>query len=148
VASCTALSAGISPSRVLVHGNNKLRQELEMAVEADVHRLVLDCVEEIGRLQEVAATRDVVVDTLLRVTPGVTADTHYHMQTGKIDSKFGFSIKGGAALEAARLALAAPHLRLRGIHCHIGSQILDLEPFAEAVHHMVRFAGELRDEWA
>jgi diaminopimelate decarboxylase len=142
----TALTAEIPPDRILVHGNYKVREELEMAVEAGVHRVVVDCVEEIGRLQQVAAARGVVVDTLLRATPGVTADTHYHIQTGKIDTKFGFSIRGGAALEGARLALAAPNLRLRGIHCHIGSQIVDLEPFVEAAHHMVGFAASLRDE--
>jgi diaminopimelate decarboxylase len=142
----TALAADVPPDRVLVHGNYKLRQELEMAVKAGVHRVVVDCVEEIGRLQQMAADRGVVVDTLLRVTPGVTADTHFHIQTGKIDTKFGLSIKGGAALAGARLILAAPNLRLRGIHCHIGSQILDLEPFVEAAHHMVGFAAALRDE--
>ncbi len=86
------------------------------------------------------------MDVLLRVTPGVNADTHYHIQTGKMDTKFGFSLLGGAALEAARHAVAAPNLRVRGLSCHIGSQIFDLDPFREAARLMVDAAADLRAE--
>jgi diaminopimelate decarboxylase len=141
----TALTAGFPPSRIITHGNNKSRREMEMAVEHGIHRLVVDCVEEIGRLEQVAAERDAVLNVLLRVTPGVAADTHHHIQTGKIDTKFGLSITGGAALEGARRIFAAPHLRLRGLHCHIGSQILSVEPFARACEVMMQIAAAVTD---
>jgi diaminopimelate decarboxylase len=85
------------------------------------------------------------LNVLIRVAPGVTADTHTHIQTGKVDTKFGFSLAGGAAIEAAAKVLKAPNLRLRGTNCHIGSQILDLDPFREAAAMMVDFAAQVRD---
>jgi diaminopimelate decarboxylase len=106
---------------------------------------VLDSLEEIAALQEAAASRGVVVEALLRVSPGVTADTHYHIQTGKTDTKFGFSIVDGAARAAVARATAARNLRLRGFHCHIGSQILELEPFAQAARLMVDFAADMKE---
>ncbi len=142
----TALEAGISPESMVMHGNNKSRREMEMAVSHGVGRVGIDCVEEIDALQAVAESFDRVVDVLLRVAPGVTADTHTHIQTGKVDTKFGLPLVDGAAVEAVRRALNAPNLRLRGINCHIGSQILDTAPFVEAAEMMVGFAARLRDE--
>jgi diaminopimelate decarboxylase len=141
----TGLRAGVAPERILLHGNNKSRAELEMAVEAGVGRVVLDNLAEVGLLQEVAAARGAEVQVLIRVTPGVQADTHTHIQTGKVDTKFGLAITGGAAREGVAKALEAPNLRVRGIHCHIGSQILELAPFRQAAEMMVDFAAELRD---
>jgi diaminopimelate decarboxylase len=142
----TGLKAGFPPERILLHGSNKSRAELEMALEAGVGRVGLDHIREVDLLQELAAGRGQTVDVLLRVAPGVQADTHTHIQTGKVDTKFGLAIVGGAAKEAVAKALGAPNLRFRGIHCHIGSQIFDLEPFREAAEMMVDFAAELRDE--
>lgn len=142
----TGLKAGFPPGRILMHGNNKSREELEMAVTSGLGRIGLDHLDEIGLLQEVASAQGAAAEVLIRVSPGVTADTHTHVQTGKVDTKFGFSIVGGAAREAVARALAAPHLRVRGINCHIGSQILDLEPFREAAEMMVDFLGEVRQE--
>jgi diaminopimelate decarboxylase len=141
----TGLRAGFDPARIVLHGNNKSRHELEMGVSHGVSRIVIDNLAEVDTLQEVAAERDAVVDVLVRVAPGVRADTHTHIQTGKVDTKFGFSIVGGAAREAAARVLGAPSLRLRGIHCHIGSQILELTPFQRAAELMVDCAAELRD---
>ncbi|UCC69447.1 MAG: diaminopimelate decarboxylase [Armatimonadota bacterium] len=142
----TGLRAGFPPERILLHGSNKSRAELEMALEAGVGRVGLDHLREVDLLQELAAGRGQRVDVLLRVAPGVQADTHTHIQTWKADTKFGFAIVGGAEKEAVAKELGAPNLRLCGIHCHIGSQILDLEPFREAAEMMVDFAAELRDE--
>jgi diaminopimelate decarboxylase len=91
----------------------------------------------------VAREQGACVDVLVRVSPGVKADTHTHIQTGQVDTKFGMAIAGGAAREGVERALGAPNLRVRGIHCHIGSQILDLAPFVEAAQMMVDFAAEL-----
>ena len=141
----TGLRAGFPAARILLHGNNKSRAELEMAVSEGVGRVVVDHPGEIDVLQEVAQGRGEMVEVLLRVSPGVAADTHTHIQTGKVDTKFGLAIAGGAAREGAGKALSAANLRLRGIHCHIGSQILELGPFRQAAEMMVDFAAELRD---
>ncbi len=142
----TALQAGVAPQDIVMHGNNKSRREMEMAVSHGVGRIGIDYLEEIAALQEVAAAHDTVMDVLLRVAPGVHADTHTHIQTGKVDTKFGLPIVDGAAVGAVATALKAPNLRLRGINCHIGSQILETAPFVEAAELMVRFAAQLKRE--
>ena len=143
----TALHACFPTERILMHGNFKSAAELEMALQHGVGRLVVDCVEEIALLQQITAAQNKTADILLRVTPGVAADTHTFIQTGKVDSKFGFSIASGAALEAVGAALACPNIRLQGVHCHIGSQIFDLEPFVEAAHLMVDFMAQVRERY-
>jgi diaminopimelate decarboxylase len=142
----TALQAGVAPESIIMHGNNKSREEMEMVVAHGVGRVGIDYLEEIDRFQAIAADRGATVDVLLRVAPGVEADTHTHIQTGKVDTKFGLAIAGGAAKEAIARALSASDLRLRGINCHIGSQILDLDPFTQAVRMMVGFVAELQAE--
>jgi diaminopimelate decarboxylase len=129
-----------------MHGNNKSRPEMEMAVSHRVGRIGIDSLDETDALQQVAASHRAVVDVLIRIAPGITADTHTHIQTGKVDTKFGLPIVDGAAKEAVARALKAPNLRLRGINCHIGSQILETSPFAQAAEMMVGFAARLRDE--
>jgi diaminopimelate decarboxylase len=141
----TALRAAVAPEHVFMHGSNKSRAEMEMAVATGVGRVGMDHLGEIDALQEIAAGRGAQLNVLIRVAPGVTADTHTHIQTGKVDTKFGFSLVGGAAMEAAARAMKAPNLRLCGINCHIGSQIFDLDPFREAAAMMVDFAAQVRD---
>jgi len=142
----TALRAGVPPSDIVMHGSNKSPEEMEMAVSHSVGRVGIDHLAEIDDLQRRAAARGVTLDILIRVAPGVDADTHTHIQTGKVDTKFGFSIANGAAKEAVAKTLAASNLRLRGINCHIGSQILTVRPFVEAAEMMLDLAAELRDE--
>ncbi len=142
----TALQAGVCPQSIVMHGNNKSPREMEMAVSHCVGRIGIDYVEEIAALQSLASSRDTIIDVLMRVAPGVHADTHTHIQTGKMDTKFGLPIVDGAAVAAVSKALAAPNLRLRGINCHIGSQILDTAPFVEAAEMMVNFSARLKDE--
>jgi len=142
----TALQAGVLPSEIVMHGSNKSREEMELAVDSRVGRIGIDYLEEIDRFQRLAEARGVCLDVLIRVAPGVEADTHTHIQTGKVDTKFGLSIAGGAAKEAVARALAAPNIRLMGINCHIGSQILETAPFVDAVHMLVDFAAELRTD--
>jgi len=142
----TALSAGVVPSKIVMHGSNKSAEEMRMAVAVKVSRIGIDCLEEIEALQSIASAEHATLDVLVRVAPGIEADTHTHIQTGKVDTKFGFSIVGGAAKEAVAKVLEAPNLTMRGINCHVGSQILDLGPFREAVEMMLGLAAELREE--
>lgn len=137
-----ALAAGFPAGRIAMHGNNKSVDELTAGVRAGVEHVVLDSMIEIDRLDAVAADNDVVQDVLVRVTVGVEAHTHEFIATAHEDQKFGFSLSDGAALEAVRRVFAADHLRLVGLHSHIGSQIFEVDGFELAAHKLI---GLLRD---
>lgn len=142
----TALQAGMPAEKLVMHGNSKSNEELKMAVETGVGRIVCDNLPELERLNCIAGEAGKTVRIMLRIKPGIDAHTHEFVQTGKIDSKFGFALETGEALEAVKAALAYEHLELVGLHCHIGSQILDTEPFAEAARVMLRFMDSIRKE--
>lgn len=137
-----ALHAGFPAERITVHGNNKSVAELTAAVKAGVGHIVLDSTIEIDRLEAVAAEAGVTQDVLVRVTVGVEAHTHEFISTAHEDQKFGLSLASGAALDAIRRVFAADHLRLVGLHSHIGSQIFDVAGFELAAHRVI---GQLRD---
>ena len=140
-----ALAADFPPERLLFHGNNKSVAELERAVAARVGRIVVDSYEEIARLAVVAGRAGVRQRVYVRVTPGVEAHTHEFIATGQEDQKFGFSLAAGTAAEAISRVLAQPALELLGLHCHIGSQIFDVEGFQLAAHRMVGLLAAVRD---
>lgn len=142
----TALKAGFPAERIFFHGNNKSDEELALAVDAGVGRVVIDNLGELERLEAAAASRGKAVSVLLRVTPGVLVDSHSYVQTGQLGSKFGLPIADGAALAAARRAAASPWLRLAGYHCHIGSQVIDLSPYDLAVDAMASFMAQAQRE--
>ncbi|ANI41264.1 diaminopimelate decarboxylase [Mycolicibacterium vaccae 95051] len=137
-----ALHAGFPPERITVHGNNKSVDELTAAVKAGVGHIVLDSEIEIERLDAIAGAAGVVQDVLVRVTVGVEAHTHEFISTAHEDQKFGLSLASGAAIAAVRRVFAADHLRLVGLHSHIGSQIFDVAGFEIAAHRVI---GLLRD---
>jgi diaminopimelate decarboxylase len=126
-----ALKAGCDPARVYLHGNAKSEDELREAVVAGVGHIVLDSFDDLERLARVAATLGRRQKVLLRVTPGVAGETHVAISTGQADSKFGFSID--QAREAIDRLSGDTQLKLVGLHFHIGSQLLELEPFRAAV---------------
>jgi diaminopimelate decarboxylase len=126
-----ALRAGFDPARIYLHGNAKSDAELRQALDAGVGHIVLDSIDELDRLERIAAERDARQEVLVRVTPGVAGDTHQAISTGQADSKFGFSVD--QAREAIARLKHAPHLELVGLHFHIGSQLFELEPFRAAV---------------
>ena len=142
----TAKSAGFPMEKICFHGNNKSPRELEMAVEFGVGRIVVDNLEELDRLESTAARLGKTAGILLRIKPGVEAHTHEFIRTGQIDSKFGFALETLEADEAVRRALALSHVSLKGFHCHIGSQIFDMEPFEAAAGIMLEFASRIRTE--
>ncbi|GAA1677512.1 diaminopimelate decarboxylase [Mycolicibacterium murale] len=137
-----ALHAGFPAERITVHGNNKSVDELTAAVKAGVGHIVIDSEIEIERLEAVAGAAGVVQDVLLRVTPGVSAHTHEFISTAHEDQKFGLSLVSGAAMEAVRRVFATANLRLVGLHCHVGSQIFDVDGFEIAARRVI---GLLRD---
>ncbi len=126
-----ALGAGFDPRRIYLHGNAKSVGELSDAVEAGVGHIVLDSLDDFDRLERICDELGSSQEVLIRVTPGVQGDTHHAMSTGQADSKFGFSLD--LAPEAIARAEQTPHLKLVGVHFHIGSQLLELRPFRDAV---------------
>jgi diaminopimelate decarboxylase len=133
-----ALHAGFSPERIYMHGNNKTEAELRYAFESRVGHLIVDSFDEIERAD---ALLDRPQDVLIRVTPGIKPSTHSYVQTGQLDSKFGFGLGDGLADRAVQAVQASRHLRLVGLHAHIGSQIFELEPYTRAIEALVPFAG-------
>ncbi len=142
----TALQAGMPAEKIVLHGNSKTNSELQMAVSHDVGRIVCDNLPELKRLDQIAGAAGKTVSVMLRIKPGIDAHTHDFVKTGQIDSKFGFALETGEAMQAIKAASLYPNLRLVGLHCHIGSQILDTEPFAEAARVMVRLMDQVRSE--
>jgi diaminopimelate decarboxylase len=134
-----ALAAGIEPERLRFHGNNKSVAELATALKVGVGRIVIDSTDEIARLETLAAATGVTPKVWIRVTPGVHAHTHAFVQTGQEDSKFGFSVASGAANAAVSEIRATGLLDLVGVHAHIGSQVFNLENFAQAASVVAAF---------
>ena len=138
-----ALHAGIDGSRLIMHGNNKSESELRMALEAGVSRIVVDSFDELDRLQILHKETGVSPKILLRITPGIEAHTHEFISTGQDDSKFGFTVSTGVALEAVERAVKTEAVELVGIHAHIGSQVFKVDSFIRAVEVMAEFSNPL-----
>ncbi len=142
----TAISAGFPAEKIYFHGNNKTESELIAALEHGVGAVVVDNLEELETLDQLAGARGVCQQILFRIKPGVDAHTHQFIRTGQIDSKFGFSLETGEAMEAVERAIGLSHVELVGLHCHIGSQIFDTEPFALAARIMIGFLAKIRQQ--
>jgi len=134
-----ALRGGVPPERIFMHGNNKAAAELELAFESGIGYLVLDSLQEIELAEQLLARAGRQQRVMIRVTPGIMPSTHSYIQTGQIDSKFGFGLEDGLAAEAVRRAQASERLDLVGIHAHIGSQIFELEPYAKTIQLLADF---------
>jgi len=143
----TAIKAGFPMEKIIFHGNNKTEEEHIMALDNEVGRIVVDNFYELHRLNSLAGSCGKKADIYLRLSPGIEAHTHDYIKTGQIDSKFGFPIVNGQAMGAVKAALALENLNLRGIHCHIGSQILEKEPFVEAARVMIGFAACIKENF-
>lgn len=132
-----ALHADFPPERITFHGNNKSVAELTAAVKAGVGHVVLDSMTEIERLDAIAADAGIVQDVFVRLTVGVEAHTHEFISTAHEDQKFGLSVASGAALAAVGRVFDTEHLRLVGLHSHIGSQIFDVAGFELAARRVI-----------
>jgi diaminopimelate decarboxylase len=135
-----ALRAGFDPARIHMHGNNKSDEEILFAARSGVSHLILDSFDEIERCERLLETPQ---DVLIRITPGIKPSTHDYVQTGQLDSKFGFGIADGLAASAIARVLDSEVLNLTGLHAHIGSQIFELEPYKLAIQAL----GELAGDW-
>ncbi|MGI6032921.1 MAG: diaminopimelate decarboxylase [Coriobacteriales bacterium] len=139
-----ARAAGFPMEHVVAQGNNKTPREIAEAIESGVGLFVVDTIEELDRISACAKANGVEQTIVLRICPGIEADTHAYIQTANEDSKFGFNIRNGAAQEALKHALGLPNLDVAGFHCHIGSQIFELNSYVEAINTMFAFMDEMR----
>ena len=142
-----ALAGGISPSKIEVHGNNKSVSEIDRAVSVGVKSIVIDSLFEVDRVAAAAKKYGVKQAVMLRLTPGIEAHTHEKISTAHEDVKFGFSIASGAAWSAVEAVSAHPELELRGVHCHIGSQIFGSEAHEIATDRLMGFMAKYRDSY-
>lgn len=140
----TAMKVGFPAERLYFHGNNKTEQELRMALEYGVGRIVVDNMTELFALSKISREMGKKASIYLRITPGIDAHTHSFIRTGQIDSKFGLTLENGDALKGVKAAMEAPGIELKGLHCHIGSQIFDEEPFIHAAETMLDFMAQIR----
>jgi diaminopimelate decarboxylase len=137
--------AGFPNERMVFHGNNKSEFELRLALQLGVGRLVVDGFDELDRIEALVTSGLPRPRVLVRVTPGVEAHTHEYIVTGADDSKFGFSVATGAALDAVTKVAKSDAMELVGLHCHIGSQILALGSFARAASVVAELAARFLD---
>ena len=142
----TALRADFPPENIIFHGNNKTDDDIEFAIGQKVGCFVCDNREELEIIDKYAASLNVKQKILLRITPGIDPHTHAKINTGRVDSKFGAAIETLQAEELTMLALSLKNIELRGFHCHIGSQIFDYEPFADAAKIMIGFIADIKEK--
>ena len=142
----TAMQAGFPAKKITMHGNNKLPYEISYALDCGVGTIVIDAYTEADLIEREAERRDLVQDVLIRINPGIEAHTHAYVQTATPDSKFGFSIASGAAQQITEYVLSKKHLRLRGFHCHIGSQIFEKQSFVLAAQKNLAFVAEMKEK--
>ncbi len=142
----TALEAGFPAASIKLHGNYKKPTVLQMALKHDIGRIVADSLLELELLSEVAGDMGKQAHILIRVTPGVKADTHERIRAGQEDTKFGLGMAGSAAMTATKLALELPNVELHGFHCHIGSQLMHTDGFVRAASVVMDFISQVRSE--
>lgn len=140
----TAISAGFPTENICFHGNNKTKDELTLAISHGVGRIAVDNLEELHMLDGLCAKLNKKADIIFRIKPGIDAHTHDFVRTGQIDSKFGFALQTGEAMNAVKEAVALENVTLKGLHCHIGSQIFDIEPFVHAAEVMLDFISDIK----
>ena len=142
----TAVRASFPADKIYFHGNNKTDADIHYAMDSGVGTFVVDNPDELDAVSREAISRGKIQRILLRITPGIDPHTHKAVVTGNVDSKFGSAIVTGDAMKIVKKALAAAGIHLAGLHCHIGSQIFDSEPFEDAAKIMVGFIADIKRE--
>lgn len=142
----TAYKSGFPMDKIYFHGNNKTVEEIEMGIRLGVGRFVVDNFSEIEFIDSIAAKYNKLQKIMLRITPGIEAHTHDYIKTGQIDSKFGFTVLNNYTMKAVKKAIEHDNVELVGLHCHIGSQIFDTEPYKDAVDIMLSLIDSIYEE--
>lgn len=141
----TAYKAGFPLERIYFHGNNKSDYEIDLGVRLGIGRFIVDNIHELEVLNSIAQEYERVQKVYLRITPGVEAHTHEYIKTGQLDSKFGFPVIGDTVYDAIKRAMELEYIELNGLHCHIGSQIFDLEPFEDTTEIMLNLINDIKE---
>lgn len=144
----TAIAAKFPADRIHFHGNNKSKEELELALDYNIGCIVVDNFYELELLEQLTLERNTQIAILLRVTPGIEAHTHDYILTGQEDSKFGFDLQNGQAEEALRKSLESKHFKVLGLHCHIGSQIFETTGFILAANKIIEKLVEWNEKYS
>ena len=142
----TAYKSGFPLKNVFFHGNNKTIDEITMGIELGVGTFVADNFYEIDKINEISKKYNKIQKIFLRITPGIEAHTHDYIKTGQVDSKFGFTLLNNKTLIAVKKVIALSNVELAGIHCHIGSQIFEIEPYRDVVGIMMSLIKSVKDE--
>ncbi|MDF7671899.1 diaminopimelate decarboxylase [Lactobacillus sp. ESL0701] len=143
----TAVQANFPMANVSFHGNNKSLAELQLALDNHVGTIIVDNFYELELLNKLLPEQKQPVNIMLRIAPGISAHTHRYIQTGQVDSKFGFDVQSGQAEQALKQVLQNPKLNLRGYHAHIGSQIMAIAGFTALVQKMVQLAADWQEKY-
>lgn len=143
----TANKVNFPMDKILFHGNNKTVEEIEMGVELGVGRFVVDNYYELDLLERICEQKNKKQAVYFRITPGIEAHTHNYIQTGQIDSKFGFALSNRALHDVVESIKNYKNIELVGIHAHIGSQIFDVEPYLDEVKIMMNLVKEIKDKY-
>ncbi|MBU5425226.1 diaminopimelate decarboxylase [Tissierella pigra] len=143
----TAMKAEFPMEDIIFHGNNKTIDELELAIENNVGRIVVDHIEEMDLIEEIAKEKNKKVYILFRISPGLESDTHKYIQTGQVDSKFGIPLTEKTISSAMEKALNLEFTELLGFHFHIGSQLSDNENHIKAIDIMTKLMKKVKDEY-
>lgn len=142
----TAYKSKFPMENIYFHGNNKTIHEIEMGIKLGVGRFVVDNFYEIEKINEIAKELNKKQKILLRITPGIEAHTHDYIKTGQIDSKFGFTLLQDETIKAVERANLLENIELMGFHCHIGSQIFDIQPYRDEVNIMLELIKEVKEK--
>lgn len=143
----TALKADFPSEKIYFHGNNKTYDELEFAIKSNVGRIVVDNIYELNNIDSIAKKLNKRVSILIRIKPGIDAHTHDFIMTGQIDSKFGFALENGEAFDIIEDIKKCSNIDFIGVHCHIGSQIFDIDPFCKTAEVMLNYISDIKEKY-
>ncbi len=142
----TVLKAGVSLDKVLFNGNNKTEEELDFAVKNGIGRISVDNFAEVDLISKVGGRYNKVVDVLLRITPGIECHTHEYIQTGQLDSKFGFDLSQGDDV-ITKITTEHQNIRIRGLHAHIGSQIFEPQCYHDEIDVLIQEISRVEEKF-
>lgn len=143
----TALKAGFPPERIEFNGNNKLPNELEEAIDCGIGRIIVDGMGELEVIEEICKRKDKKVKILYRITPGIKADSHDYIITGKKDSKFGMPQDEEELYSEVKKAIESPYVEFLGFHFHIGSQLFEKEPYIQALNVTLNHIKNIKERY-
>ena len=143
----TAIKAGFPPERIEFNGNNKLPEELEAAIDYGIGRIIVDGIGELKLIEDICARKDKKANILYRITPGIKADSHDYIITGKKDSKFGMPQDEEELYNEVKRAIDSPYVEFLGFHFHIGSQLFDKEPYIQALNVTLNHIKNIKDRY-